>query len=285
MSTRRSVFASGMRLFFWTLLLSCTAVHAARFDERIKAPKATSAADFKRSVRDYFEVYAQREKDAVDPGALIRDRAAYAQWFDVQWRLTRGLDEGIQLGDLAEFGLDREDDGSYTVHAKTHPQWMPVDLALMTLRDTSVFDAYARDLKQRGFRDQDLAVLKNYVASNNWERAAFAENKPLTESFAARAQALHRAKRPIDPEETMAYVYQRSRNSLEARRTWAAGLLDALDQQRQRILLSYIQEFDATRTFGSGDSGIDRHLESTVAPLISGEYVQALKQEEIKVRQ
>lgn len=287
MSTRRSVCASGMRLFFWTLLLTCTgAAHAARFDERIKAPHATSAADFKRSVRDYFAAYErQYERDAEDASSLIRNRTAYEAWADTEWQLVRSLDDGMPLGDLSEFGFEREEDGSYTVKVKDHPQWMAIDLALATLRVPSIYDAYARDLRERGFRDQDLAALKNYLDSNNWESAAFAQNKPLTESFALRAQARHRAKRAIDPEETMAFVYQRNRNSLEARRAWAVGLLDTLDKQRQRILLSYFGEFDSTRSFGPPESGVQQHLERTVAPLISGEYIQALKQEEMRVRQ
>lgn len=36
----------------------------------------------------------------------------------------------------------------------------------------------------------------------------------------------------------MAFVYQRHRNSQEAQRAWAVGLLDTLDRQRQRILVS-----------------------------------------------
>jgi hypothetical protein len=280
----RSCLGFGTKLVLSiAILLSAAAVSAAKFDQKIRAPRAASAMDFKSHASSYFKTYEQT-KNAHEAGGLIRDPAAYAKWFDAQWRLTQGLDERLSLGDLREFGLERAGDGSYTVNVKNHPQWMPIDLELTTLREPTIYDTHARELKLRGFRNQDLAILKNYLESNNWQSAAFAENKVLTESFAAEAQSRERAKRPVTPEETMSYVYQRSRNAAEARRAWAVGLLDALDKQRQRILLSYFEELDTTRTFGPPGTDLQLQLKRTVDSLLSGEYRQALQQEAMRLR-
>lgn len=284
MSKRPFSLASGLRLFFWMFLAGCATAQAAKFDERIKAPRAASVADLKRSVREYFAAYEQRRKEVDEADDAIRDPKAYDAWINLQWMIEQQAGEPTSLDDLREFGMQKDVDGSYTVRAKEYPQWMPLDLALMTLRVPSVFDSYAPDLKARGFRDQDLAILKNYVASNNWEREAYLANKPLTESFAARAQHQNRVNRRVDEDETQAYMYQATRNSLQARRSWAVGLLDTLDKQRQRILISYLREFDAVRSFGPARSEGSKS-QRVVARLLSGEYVEDLKQQEQRTRQ
>lgn len=280
MSTRMSKV-----LGLWTVLflpLSSSPTHAEKFDERARAPQAASPIELRSLARNYANVYEQ--KSAVEPGGQIRDAAAHGQWLNLKWRLHRALDENKPLGDLSDLGFKRQDDGSYTVRINDHPQWADLAGSLEGLRAPSVYDAYAPELKRRGFRDQDLAALKNYLESNDPQRAAFAQNKALTESYAARVQSRHAAKLAIDPEETTYFVYRRARNYWDARRAWAVGLLDTLDKQRQRVLLSYLEEMDGTWTIGPG-SDMNEQLRLTTDSLISGDYIESLRRQELEIRQ
>lgn len=265
-------------------VLGAAVVHAASFDPKIKAPRAVSAADFTASAGDYLNTYAQKSSTS-SPAAVLRDPSAYAKWVDLDWKLNLALEEGRTLGDLAALGLKQGADGSYTVDVREHPQWLPLDLLLQALKIPTAFTAHSEALLRRGFRDEDIAILKNYVDSANWESKAFTQNRVLTESFASRARSRQRAKLRIDSDETISYVYQRSRNSLEARRAWAVGLLDSLDQERQNILISYFEGLHTTRTYLPSQSNLIVQLERTLAPLLSGEYAQALEQEAMRVRQ
>lgn len=286
MSTRRTIFGqrTGLVLLL-PLIFSAFHLHAAPFDESIRAPQALKQADIKLRTKEYFAAHAHmRSADKNTVGAQIRGRASYEKWSTFNWQVQRTLDERKPIGDLSEFGLTKKDDGSYVVRLKEYPQWAPLDSLLTVLTNPDVLESYAVELKARGFRDRDIELLRDYVAKNNFERTAFAANKPLIESFAVRVQARDRAKMPVDREQVMAYVYQRTRNWEEARRTWAVGLLNSLDKQRQRILASYFEEMDVSQVFSPAVSSLDELIKQTVDPLISGAYVQAVRQKELEVQ-
>ena len=62
--------------------------------------------------------------------------------------------------------------------------------------------------------------------------------------------------------------------------------MDALDPQRQRILVSFLDEFQSSLTFGASDaSRSSQTLEQEAQPIVSGEYVQMLTSEEAQLRQ
>jgi hypothetical protein len=283
MSTRMSGSFLLLRLLVPFLLGWTATADAAKFDERIVAPKAASPATLKALTREYFATYQRAQAKGV--GGLIRDPAAYRQWFEWYWQLSETLDDKQPIGDLTEFGLIPQEDGSYTVDHKKYPQWAPLDRQLTILRTPVIFEAYAPELKTRGFRDQDLEVLKSYVDKHDPERGAFAENKPLVESFATKVQSLHRAKKSIQRADLKAYFYQSGRNADEAQRRWAVGLLDALDPQRQRILEAYFEELDVGHSIGPASGNFDDQLKTANEVFGTGQYQQLLKQEELEIRQ
>ena len=71
----------------------------------------------------------------------------------------------------------------------------------------------------------------------------------------------------------------------EAERRWAVGLMDALDKQRQRILVSFLDEFQSDMTFGAPTQPLDATLEQEAQPIVSGEYAQIITTEEVQLRQ
>lgn len=282
MSTRMSRSLLLLRMFLPLLLGWAATSQAAKFDERIAAPKAASPATLKSLTREYFATYQRAQAKGV--GGLIRDPVAYRQWSEWAWRVSETMDEKKPIGDLTEFGLIPQEDGSYTVDLQQYPQWAPLDRQLTILRTPVIFDAYAPELKRRGFRDQDLEALKNYLDKNDPERGAFVDNRPLIESFAAKVQSLHRAKKSLGREDLKAYFYQTKRNADEAQRQWAVGLLDVLDSQRQRILASYFEELDVGNTIGPASGNFDEQLKIATDVFTSDQYLRALKQKELEVR-
>ena len=106
---------AGCRILAAAVLVLCTAAvaeaaRAAKFDEKVKAPAAPSNAELASVIRDYFGTYAR--VNAQSMAGIVRNRDAYQQWFETQWRLQRAIDSREPLGDLSEFGLAPNNDGS-----------------------------------------------------------------------------------------------------------------------------------------------------------------------------
>jgi hypothetical protein len=188
----------------------------------------------------------------------------------------RAMDESIPLSGLSELGLVANPDGSYSVDLRRFPQWAPLDARLFVLSNPEVLETFVPALKARGFRDEDVHIVRTYVATHDPRQATLAEGKPLLDSYARHLQSRRQAGQSLDIEELIALRYQKTRIRGEAERAWAVGLLDVLDNQRQRILASFFEELNSVQSFGAPARPLGEQLTQEVQPLLSGEYVQLL---------
>ncbi len=282
---RNGSIRRGLRLFGVLLLAAVQfgaffgSVQAARFDEKVKAPPPPSNAELKAVIRDYFDTYAR--VNAKSPAGIVKDQSAHSKWFDTKWRLGAAMETWKAPVDLAEYGVTPKGDGSYSIDVVNFPQWDPLDARLTELLDPNLFESHSVELKQRGFRDSDVAAMKAYIATmDRPERLASAANIPLVESFAAQVNSYTLSKHKMDKSQVQAFVYQGTRNSSEATRQWALGLLAVLDRQRQRILDSYFMERQGVMAMRPSDpESSDHELE----PFVSGDYLRLLEAEKEKM--
>jgi len=261
------------------LLVACAVAlvgiaRAGKFDETIKAPVAPTRSELEASIRDYFNTYARVNAQFV--GGIVRDKVAHAKWFDARWRLGTAIERWKSPVELAEYGITPNGDGSYAIDIVRFPQWDPLDSRLTELLDPKGFEMHAQHLKAMGFRDSDLEQLSSYIATHRPERLAIAENLSLVESFGEKVHAADLGRKKIQDSQVQSFRYQRHRNSAEATRQWAEGLLDSVDYQRQRILTAYFMERESRMTMlPDPPDELDREL----ADFRSGEYVRALEAE------
>lgn len=243
------------------LLVSVTGTTAlaANYDDRVVAPVAPKSASLRAAMHAYVQLY-----ERLGPDGVLRDPAAYAKRLQAEWLLKRAVDEG-NAGDLAEFGWLRSADGSYSVKLRQFPQWRHFDAWLQLLSDPGFLsDNVAEQLRQRGFRDQDLATLRTYLETQSLGKEVARANAPLTLQFAERVRADTRARRSVDRAKVKSYIYQTGRATDEARRSWAVGLLDTLDKQRQRILVTHFLDTPGGRAISpthDADAGIDAYVQ------------------------
>jgi hypothetical protein len=252
---------------------------AAKFDEKIKAPPAPMNAELKAVIRDYFDTYAR--VNAKSSAGIVRDKAAYQQWFETHWRLQRAIDQKRSLGDLSEFGLTRNADGSYSVDLNQYPQWEPLPVRLERFREPQYLDQYADALAARGFRESDLETLRAHVAKSPRNQASTAE-LDVADGFAAKVKAQVATKQKISTAQLLSYIYQTGRIDAEQDRVWARSLLDLFDQQRQRILESYVQEQAGELTITPDD--IDGQLKFAIDGIVSGEFERQMSVERKEAR-
>jgi hypothetical protein len=194
------------------------------------------------------------------------------------------MDEGKPLDNLADFGLVRNSDGTYTVDLKKYPQWAPLDSRLFLFTDPDVFEGYVPILQARGFRDSDLLAVRTYLATHDPRQFMLPGARSLADSFVPRVRLRDKAGRATDMQEARAYFYQKRRIEDEGQRRWALGLLDTLDRQRQRILASFFDEFGSKQRYGVPSEPFEVALEAQVNSLRSGEYLDLIARDEMQVQ-
>jgi hypothetical protein len=257
---------------------------AAPFDEKLKPPRAATSQALQTRLEAHFATF-QRKQQQADPAAFIRDRRAYQQWSDAYFAVTLALDEGTPLGDLSRFGLMPLPDGKYRIDLRAFPEWEPLDARLRMFSNPSVLEAYLPALEARGFRASDIQALRTYTATHDPRLAMHAEGRQLVDTFAQRLQKQRAGGRQLDLQEVLAYRYQKASIKAEAQRQWALGLLETLDPQRQRILVSLLDESEADLMLARSTEPFARTLEAEAQPIVSGEYVQTLTSQEAEIRQ
>ena len=256
---------------------------AAPFDEKLKPPRAATAQALRTKLEAHFATFQRKQQDP-DPAAFIRDAKAYRQWSDLDFALQLAMDERTPLKDLDAFGVVARPDGTYHVDLHAFPQWEPLDSRLHRLTNPEILESYLPALKARGFRDEDLTALQTYVATHDPKVDLHTQGRQLVDTFAKRLQAQRKAGQRLNLQEVLAYRYQKTSLRTEAERRWAVGLMDALDRQRQRILVSFLDEFQAEMVFGVSKEDLAATLEQEAQPILSGEYVQILTTEEAQLR-
>ena len=70
------------------LLLLASNAHAAKFDERVSPPPDISPTELHKKFKKQFA--AMKEPGGMTK--LIRDKAAYRRWADMQWQLGESID-------------------------------------------------------------------------------------------------------------------------------------------------------------------------------------------------
>jgi hypothetical protein len=277
----------------WSAVLLCVlggsaaAAAPVALDERMPVPRAVDQQGLKARAADFRAAFEQKAQPGSVPGAFLRDAATYHQLGDMIFSIEQGLGEGRAL-DLTELGFTRRATGTYTIKAREAPQWRPFDSFLNVLSKDSGAEGHLFALKQRGFRDQDVAILRSYLGSHRPEQISLPQNELLTEKFAASVVERRKRGAPIPREEVQALNYRATRNANEARRVWAVGLLDALDPQRQRILMSYFEELDITFAFDVSKAGrahVDAETSQALDYLASGRYRQDFARQKTELLQ
>jgi len=243
------------------LMLACFAcsAQAVEFDEKVKAPMLKEPGALRTQAQSYVAKFAALQ---ASPQELIGNRALVAERFDLTWKIQQAIDVRRPLGDLSSVGLERRDDGSYRIDYNKSPQWGRPDEQFSAVLNEVDWQGFGAHLISRGFRDVDVAKLKEYLSTHDLQKESRRASLPLTLSFSKVVKKYDNIKRPVDDATVLSYIYQREKATAEMGRQWVEGLLNSIDAQRARILLSYFEEMPSTGIWGPSDqrAGIDEQL-------------------------
>jgi hypothetical protein len=232
---------------------------AVEFNEKLKAPMVSDPAALRSQAHSYVTKFKALQISS--PLERITNRALAKERHDLIWQIQQAIDAGRPLGDLSALGLVAREDGSYYVDLNANPQWERLEDLLAGWLPQTNWELFGEELMQRGFRPEDVTILRQYVTTHDAQRAGLQRSLPVAVGFSKVVKKYDRIKRPVDDGLVLSYLYQRSAISAESSREWAAGLLAALDEQRARILLAYFSEMQSTAIWAPSDqrAGID-HL-------------------------
>ena len=217
---------------------------AAGFDEKLKAPMMRDAAKTAAQAREFGARF--REIRAATPSQVVTNATLAREKFDFRWQVENAIDQRKPIPEFEELGFESIGNGSYKVNLNEHPEWDDVPRGLITNLAAENLEPLTQVLVERGFRPEDVTVLKNYVMSHNARVASKAASLPIALGFANIVRKFDKAKRPVPDALVLSYVYQTARASSESDRLWAVELLNQFDAQRRRVLLSTYMEFEVT---------------------------------------
>lgn len=278
MSTRRVLCLPALVILSTAIYLSDVAavdLTSASFDATVEALPALSDAAIQEQAKALLNEHTSTPEYMV---ALIRDKAAFRRWKNFEFQVGRAMDERGSLANSEQYGLIRQPDGRYNCDLKNFPQLVTLDQRMEVVLMPSGLEYVREQLRQRGFRDADLAKFAEYISSHHPQREALDRNVLLVKSFSARLQQRKRFAVAERNKEIESFIYQRRSNEWQQSRTWAVGLLDLLDAQRQRILVSFILEQPFARSIRPDDRQTVYAVNAE--RLMNGQYVRDLEQQQ-----
>jgi hypothetical protein len=239
---------------------------AVEFDEKVKAPMMKSAGELKTQMQGFATRY--REIHATAPAEFVTNVSLARQQFDLSWQLERTISERRPPGDLEAMGFVSLGNGGYSVDTRKYPEWHLQGENIATMFSSNLREGVYGELLQRGFRTEDVAALKEYIATHDVKQATHAATVPIARGFQRVIQKFDKAGVPVPDALVVSYWYQSTRAYFEANRAWSEGLLKTLDAQRQRVLLSYLSELGSSRSLIPEDvsAAINGTLTSVRAP-------------------
>jgi len=242
---------------------------AVEFDEKVKAPMARGGAELRTQAEGYSTNFA-RLRDA-SPLEMVLNKSLAQEHFEIKWQLERALEDKRPMEDLSPIGLVKDGDG-FRIDFNSFPQWNPFSERLATLMPVMINQNVGPQLIARGFRDSDVAKLWNYVATHDLKAATSARTLPMAISFSKIVKKYDKIKRPAGKDAVFSFLYQRGKVEAEVQRAWAEGLVRTLDDQRVRVLYSFISEYQAIGHWSPDN--VETGVESLLAVMRLPDYEQ-----------
>lgn len=154
--------------------------YTAQAEGPLAVPKKWTTEELQQKAAEYFSAFEDGSATMLD---TVLDPELHAQWFNLDVQISMAIDDGRPLG-LEGYGLTLEGNGSYDINYQEFPQWKTFGHRVnyffsspeATLKE---FEA----LRQRGFRDSDLEIVKAYLLEHNLDKELSNAYMPDLEAF------------------------------------------------------------------------------------------------------
>jgi hypothetical protein len=123
---------------------------AGGFDEKLKAPMMTSAAQTYAQAKEFGARY--RQVHTTNPSQVITNASLAREKFDLKWQVERAIDQRKPITGFEELGFESIGNGSYRVNLNDHPEWDDFPAGIIGVLADANLDTAAPALIQRGFR-------------------------------------------------------------------------------------------------------------------------------------
>lgn len=208
--------------------------------EKLYPEQLNAAKNLYQLTHAYFNGTGKLTEDNLLSPEMVKSRLRQAQFYHL-WRLIAlAVDAGYDLSDLQEFGIELNGPG-FTIDLKKHPQWAKMSSLFRPISEVGDFEYHAQKLRNIGLSEFDVLVLKNYVTSNNPEQMKLRGEIDLVQNFSS-ANSRNIGKENLESRQVIALHESVRKLREDSWFKWSTELLNQFDEQRQRVILSYLQQ-------------------------------------------
>jgi hypothetical protein len=225
---------------------------AVDFNEKLKAPMVMHAPALKTMAESYSATFARLA--AASPTEMVTNQGLFLERFELKWLLTRAVDDRLPLEGFSAIGFVKRENGSIEIDLNAFPQWASFPDTLVAMMPTMNYDVAGPLLINRGFRESDIAAIKNYLATHDLSAAMAAKTLPIAVSFSRLVKKYDGLKLAVSRDLVYSFIYQREKAEALTQREWAEGLLLVLDAQRVRVLHSFFDEMTRFSVWAPSDT-------------------------------
>ena len=198
---RRGPVAAGLLLWFASI---AGVAQAVEFDEKLKAPMARGGAELKSMAESYSASFARLQRLS-HPRRWSRTRRSFSSTSISSGRLNRALEDKRPLEDLSAIGLVKDGSGGFRIDYNAFPQWQPFPETLASMMPDLSLDTAGPLLINRGFRESDVAAIRNYLETHDLKAATSARTLPIAISFSKVVKKYDKIKRPVGKDLVFSY--------------------------------------------------------------------------------
>ena len=198
---------------------------------------------YRRFEQHYGDFIGENPKRQVDY-QFVMGKASSLKTFELlEWH-QRAMEEGFNVERFNKFGIVVDKEWSYNIDYDLNPH----------LAEEGPFYSFLQTSRQmkknfllcRGFRETDIDIIQDYVAQNDIETMTEAKMMDYYEAILPELKTSF-AYDKIYSEERLkqqlnAFSYGRKYIEYQLHRNWLIGLMNKLDNQRQRILKQFLAD-------------------------------------------
>jgi hypothetical protein len=247
--------------------------------EKLYPQKLTEAKNLYPLAKQYFTGPGSLAPGETLTPEMVKSRIRLNQFYKLRRLLGLAIDAGYDLSYMAEFGLIKQEQG-YFIDFSTHPQWASMSSLFFEIREPSDLISAEYYLAKKGLTEIDLMILREYLAKNNpkvseaiaAQDSLSSSSNLIKDSYIAGNNSLssrHNTKAVLRVHEHL------KMSKFESWNKWGISLLNQFSNQKQRILLDYLQNQLGSMAIGSAPID-EEYLLRFGDEIVSGEALKEL---------
>ena len=184
----------------------------------------------------------------------LRNLSNYDRLIRIRYLLSEAIDQGEDLSKLQVFGLDKKEDGSYSIDLVSNPGWLTLDEIFFELRNQNTFNESIKPmLPGFGFNSTEIGQLDELISNNDLELETF---KSMLSTINQHIERARENQLNVNDRERARHLSIEMNRQLNLEyfhivKQWTLNLIDRLDEASQFKLFQLFNQRKQSISFFS----------------------------------